>query len=88
MPCARVDKILSYKQLMKGVQQEDIGELLPLSNVPDVPSVRELHWLLKSLMQIMAGLYPNHKRLQSSLVWFSKEYEFVYAVGGDGAPYG
>ena len=87
-PGVRIDRILSYKQLVEHIKKEDIGVLQPLPEVPGTPTVKGLCRPLKSLVTVMADLFLNNKRMASTLKWFDEPYTFHYAIGGDGAPYG
>ena len=85
----RVDRLLPYKDLVKVIRSEDIGQL------NDIPIAADGHARvagffrpLKATVTVMADLFLSNKRMRHTLNWFGQENTFRYAIGGDGAPYG
>ena len=67
-----VDKLLSYKELIKNIKRENIGELLPFTDT----RVSGLYRPLKSLVMMMAELFTSSARLLESLTWFGQPNTF------------
>ena len=83
LPC-----YLPYKQLMRYVRSQDIGEL---SDIPVVDGCRPVTGTRRSLratVTAMADVFLSNRRLRRTLEWFGEENCFHFAIGGDGAPYG
>ena len=82
LPC-----YLLYKQLMRYVRSQDIGELSDIPVVDGCGPATGARRSLRATVTAMADVFLSNRRLRRTLEWFGEENCFHFAIGGDGAPY-
>ena len=96
MGSVHIPKVLPYRKLMCKVNNIDIGELLPVSNLlPNLHAENNVDGVyrdVESLLISLAKFYletDQYRKPEDKLRWFGSEFgHFRVAVGGDGAPFG